>query len=379
MAERPQNGLPTSTGCEDFACLVMFQTHCYDSWLGGAARDGRFFQMSQLGGTLPAPLFLFLAGVSFALVTDKLRQKGRVSERDRAHDDSARRRNLSVGVAFRVQELLLWRWPRAVDGPAARGHPQRDRSFADHDGVACRIAAAGAQSPIRADCGKGRSSRQSLAPQRLPRSRRRCGPPGGRTGSHGGSNLISMECTRSALRSPGCFRFSLGPHLRLRGWRLVSSCYRIGRGGRRPLACCSGWRRRNRVDCVGTMAGCAARATLRRVRFLAHQPKFFSGARRAFCLWSCWRIRVVPVGSRGMGFQPADRNGQVFATGLLGAYRICVWRSFDLAQARPRESAAATFGLAVIFVAMTLLAVARNRFPGRKAEILAFFRRRARA
>src|SRR5215469_13413913 len=58
------------------ACLVMFQTHCYDSWLGGAARDSGFFKLSPLGGTLPAPLFLFLSGISFALVTDRLRQKG---------------------------------------------------------------------------------------------------------------------------------------------------------------------------------------------------------------------------------------------------------------------------------------------------------------
>jgi uncharacterized membrane protein len=58
------------------ACVVMFQTHCYDSWLGGAARDGQFIRWSQLGGTLPAPLFLFLAGISSALVTDRMRQKG---------------------------------------------------------------------------------------------------------------------------------------------------------------------------------------------------------------------------------------------------------------------------------------------------------------
>jgi uncharacterized membrane protein len=25
------------------ACLLMFQTHCYDSWLGGSARQSRFF------------------------------------------------------------------------------------------------------------------------------------------------------------------------------------------------------------------------------------------------------------------------------------------------------------------------------------------------
>src|SRR6266496_1027626 len=57
------------------ACVLMFQTHCYDSWLGGDARKGAFLMWSQLGGTLPAPLFLFLAGISFAFVVDKLRQK----------------------------------------------------------------------------------------------------------------------------------------------------------------------------------------------------------------------------------------------------------------------------------------------------------------
>ena len=44
--------------------------------LSPQARKTTFFMYSQLGGTLPAPLFLFLAGISFAMVTDKLRQKG---------------------------------------------------------------------------------------------------------------------------------------------------------------------------------------------------------------------------------------------------------------------------------------------------------------
>src|ERR1700736_5354420 len=57
------------------ACVLMFQTHCYDSWLSPQARQSRFFMYSQLGGTFPAPLFLFLAGISFALVTDKLRER----------------------------------------------------------------------------------------------------------------------------------------------------------------------------------------------------------------------------------------------------------------------------------------------------------------
>src|SRR5215469_11076573 len=56
------------------ACVLMFQTHCYDSWLSPAARkSSSLIIWSQLGGTLPAPLFVFLAGVSFALVTERLR------------------------------------------------------------------------------------------------------------------------------------------------------------------------------------------------------------------------------------------------------------------------------------------------------------------
>ena len=48
----------------------MFQVHAYDSWLSPSARATKFFKWSQLSGTLPAPLFLFLAGLSCALVTD---------------------------------------------------------------------------------------------------------------------------------------------------------------------------------------------------------------------------------------------------------------------------------------------------------------------
>src|ERR1022692_2401512 len=57
------------------ACVLMFQTHCYDAWLGGDARHTSFLKGSQRLGTLPAPLFLFLAGISFALVTSKLIRK----------------------------------------------------------------------------------------------------------------------------------------------------------------------------------------------------------------------------------------------------------------------------------------------------------------
>jgi uncharacterized membrane protein len=93
------------------ACVLMFQTHCYDAWLGGAARNTGFLKGSQILGTLPAPLFLFLAGISFALVTDKLIRKGvSTGEITRAmlrHGAEI----FAFGLLFRLQEFLIaWGW-----------------------------------------------------------------------------------------------------------------------------------------------------------------------------------------------------------------------------------------------------------------------------
>src|SRR5260221_5820704 len=90
-----------------FACLAMFQTHCYDSWLTGGAREGKFFRYSQDVGTLPAPLFLFLAGISCALVTDKLRRKG-IGADEIARTTIWRGGEVFLlGLLFRMQEYLL--------------------------------------------------------------------------------------------------------------------------------------------------------------------------------------------------------------------------------------------------------------------------------
>jgi uncharacterized membrane protein len=121
----------------------MFQTHCYDSWLGGTARDSGFFKLSQLGGTLPAPMFLFLAGTSFALVTEKLRQKG-ASADDVARTTILRGGEIFIlGLLFRLQEFLLgqpwasWTDLLRVDVLNVIGISLMML------GVACRIAAAG--------------------------------------------------------------------------------------------------------------------------------------------------------------------------------------------------------------------------------------------
>jgi len=98
------------------ACALMFQTHCYDSWLGGDARKTKFFMWSQLGGTLPAPLFLFLAGVSFALVTGKLRQRGLPPGQIARTTIQRGAEIFALGLLFRIQEFTLaWGWAPWTD------------------------------------------------------------------------------------------------------------------------------------------------------------------------------------------------------------------------------------------------------------------------
>ena len=93
------------------ACVLMFQTHCYDSWLRPASRTGEFFRWSQLGGTLPPPLFLFLAGISFALVTDRMRQKGAPANEIAATTIRRGAEIFGLGLLFRVQEYALgYKW-----------------------------------------------------------------------------------------------------------------------------------------------------------------------------------------------------------------------------------------------------------------------------
>src|SRR5690348_13985243 len=89
----------------------MFQTHCYDAWLGGSARDSRFAMWSHLGGTFPAPLFLFLAGISVALIADRMLQKGAAPGEIGKKVIIRGAQILGLGFLFRLQEYAIsWGW-----------------------------------------------------------------------------------------------------------------------------------------------------------------------------------------------------------------------------------------------------------------------------
>jgi hypothetical protein len=98
------------------ACVLMFQTHCYDSWLSPSARHSKFFMYSQLGGTFPAPLFLFLAGISFALVTEKLWKKTLPPAQIARATIRRGAEIFAFGLLFRLQEYLIaWGWAPLSD------------------------------------------------------------------------------------------------------------------------------------------------------------------------------------------------------------------------------------------------------------------------
>jgi len=98
------------------ACVLMFQWHSYESWLGGAARQTTFFHGAALGGTFPAPLFLFLAGISFGLITERQRSRGLPAGQIARQTIARGAEIFALGLAFRVQEFALgWRWAPWTD------------------------------------------------------------------------------------------------------------------------------------------------------------------------------------------------------------------------------------------------------------------------
>ena len=90
-----------------FACLGMFEVHCYDSWLGGASRGTSFYGWSRFSGILPAPLFLFISGLSLALVMDRLRRKGLGGGAIARKTIRRGAEIFALGLLFRLQEFTL--------------------------------------------------------------------------------------------------------------------------------------------------------------------------------------------------------------------------------------------------------------------------------
>jgi uncharacterized membrane protein len=90
------------------AVLIMLQGHVIDAWVRPADRSGEWFWLSQFLGGLPAPIFLFLVGVSLAIVLDRMRAKG--ASLQELVMKIIRRAGwiLLLAYVFRIEQFLVW-------------------------------------------------------------------------------------------------------------------------------------------------------------------------------------------------------------------------------------------------------------------------------
>jgi uncharacterized membrane protein len=359
-----------------FAVLVMFQTHCYDSWLGGAARESGFFKLSQLGGTLPAPLFLFLAGVSFALVTDKLRQK-------RARADEVARTTILrggeiflLGLLFRMQEFLL----------GQPGAPWTDLLRVDvlnvigvsvvMMGIACRIAAVGG------DADPGRLRRATIGTAVICAAAIAVLTPPLWTFWRPHSMVWWLESYVNGVHTfgkPQPWLFPIFPWAAFAfaglaaGSLLLSNWARNNQAVSLALAALGGvalialglWLDARPVGLYATRDFWHTSPNFFLVRVGVVLIVLFLGY--AWCRW----------GAGEWGFSPLIEMGKC----SLLVYWVHIEFVYGRLSIVPKRSAGvgtATLGLIAIFLAMTALATVRNRFPKWKPQMLTRLRGAAR-
>lgn len=356
------------------ACVLMFQTHCYDSWLGGEARKTEFFMWSQLGGTLPAPLFLFLAGISFALVTDKLRQRG--LDADQIARTTIRRgaEIFALGLLFRLQEFLLG-WPWAPWTDLLRVDILNTIGFSMMlMGVACRLAVPFSSAP-------GSRARYAILALGIALAVTLATPPLWTTWRPRWLPwpLQSYINGVHTFQEPQAWLFPVFPWAGFAFAGLAAGFLLL-----------SDWARRREAAIFAALgAGGIALAAL--ARWLDHLP------RQLYAVYDFWHtspsfflIRVgVLLGVLGAvyawcrwgagqwGFSPFIQLGQ---TSLL-VYWVhieFVYGRFSILPKRSMSIGAASLGLLGVFLGMLVLSLLRTRLKGRGAEALAWFRRTAR-
>ena len=392
MAEKTKQRLAYIDWMRGLACLLMFQTHCYDSWLSGGARTSKFFMWSQLVGTLPAPLFLFLAGVSFALVTDKLRQRG-VSANEIATTTLRRGAEIfGLGLLFRVQEYLLgqpwapWTDLLRVDVLNMIGLSMVLMA------LVCRVATVGGRNE------NGKSGSSGAAASGMDKSRTRLAsvavavvvalaiamatPPLWTTWRPRALPWY-LESYVNGVHTFGVPQPWLFPMFPWLAFGFAGLAVGLGLFGE--------WARRREAAAMA-LVGLGGVAIVVIALWLDAQP------RQLCAVYDYWHtspnfflvrtgfLLVIVFGSYAWcrwgagqwGFSPLIRLGQ---TSLL-VYWVhieFVYGRFSILPKRAMSIPAATLGLTAIFLAMLLLSVARTRLKGSGAEVFAWFRRTARA
>jgi uncharacterized membrane protein len=357
------------------ACVLMFQTHCYDSWLGGAARKSTFFMWSQLGGTLPAPLFLFLAGISFALVTDKLRQKG-VPAGQIARTTIRRGAEIfALGLLFRMQEYLIaWGWAPWSDLLRVDVLNTIGLSMMLMGAVCWIVLLLSSESSARIALGAGAASVgltiSALTPLLWTSWRARWLPWPIESYINGVHNLGTPQAWLFPIFPWAGFAFMglavgfflLSDAARQRG----SAPFALAGAGGVGLIYLARWLDRRPSQLYATYD------------FWHTSPNFFLirvgmllAILAAAYLWCRW-------GAGQWGFSPFIQLGQASLV-VYWVHIEFVYGRLSILPKRGADIRAASFGLLAVFLSMVLLSVMRTRFKGRGAEGWAWLQRPAKA
>jgi uncharacterized membrane protein len=368
----PQQRLSYIDWMRGLACVLMFQTHCYDSWLSPQARKSTFFMYSQLGGTFPAPLFLFLAGISFALVTERMRAKGVVPVEVARFTIKRGAEIYGFGLLFRLQEWLIafpwapWTDLLRMDVLNCIGVSMMLM------GVVCWLTAAPELVAARKRGILGGAATAMLISLLTPpiwTTWRPAWLPWPIQSVIDGVHTFGV---------PQAWLFPIFPWTAFAFAGLACGLVLLG-----DVA-------KTRLGTVVTTLGAFGALLIVAARWLDHRPGQF------YAVYDFWHtspnfflIRVGMLllilfgayawcrwGAGQWGFSPLVQMGQ---TSLL-VYWVhieFVYGRFSILKKGQQSVASASIGLAIIFVSMLLLSVIRTRMKEKKTDVRALFRRAA--
>jgi uncharacterized membrane protein len=330
---------------------------------------------SQLGGTFPAPLFLFLAGISFALVTEKLWKRNLPAAQIARITIRRGAEIFAFGLLFRLQEYVIaWGWA-----------PLSDLLRVDIlNTIGLSMMLMGIVCWVVLSISQGTSTRLRLV-----------------TASAGTSALISLLTPPlwttwrpdwlpwplesyingvHNLGTPQAWLFPIFP------WTAFAFA-----GLATGFILQSEWAR-ERETSIFLSAGAVGLAFVAAARWLDAQP------RQLYAIYDYWHtspnfflIRLGMLlailtasyawcrwGAGSWGFSPLIELGQASLL-VYWVHLEFVYGRLSILPKHVQSIRAASLGLLTIFLAMLILAFLRTRLKGRGAEVLARFRRPAAA
>ena len=365
------------------ACVLMIQAHCYDSWLSPEARKTALYRWSQEVSTLAAPIFLFLCGVSFALVSEGLRQK-KAPSAEIVKTASLRGAEIfGFGFLLRLQEFVLgypmspWTDLLRVDVLNILGVSILLMAVFWWLTASPRVTEA-----LRAD---NAWLLQNWRARAIVLSLAHCGNHCRGYASVVDDSPASFSALAAGVVHQWRAHFRCSSTVAVFDFSVVRICVC---GLAFGLFLFSDFAQRREVDSARhcrrnwsgglrgiSVVGQFVREDLCRLRLLAQQPEFFPDALRNSADAGVRDFCVVPLGTGHEGIQPLHPDGANFAAGLLGAHRVRLRAAVDFAQGA-KQHPLSTVGMLVIFAAMLGLSIWRTNAKKRAAMRLNAAQRR---